>query len=65
MPKRPQITVSFNEMQIQHIASETGVEIEDATTLKQAIINRFPNMPEDKKAGAPPKKPYQRKKKQG
>jgi hypothetical protein len=63
MPARRQIAVYFNQEQIQHIAAIEGIEITDGTSLKEAILRHYPDMPPDKPAGAPKRKPYQRKKK--
>jgi hypothetical protein len=62
MAKR-QIVVAFNQEQIQHIAAAERIEISDSTDLKQAILRHYPDMPPDKPAGAPKRKPYQRTKK--
>jgi hypothetical protein len=63
MPIAPRIIISITLEQAEYIAEETGVEINKPADLKKALRVVFPNMPEDKKAGAPAKKPYQRKKK--
>jgi hypothetical protein len=63
MREKRQIAVYFNQEQIQHIAATEGIEITDSTGLKEAILRHYPDMPPDKQAGAPKRKPYQRKKK--
>lgn len=65
MASKRQIVVAFNREQVQHIAEVEGIEIDDldSTKLKEAILRHYPDMPPDKLAGAPKRKPYQRKKK--
>jgi hypothetical protein len=64
--EKRQVPIYLNWEQVKHVVKVEGIEIEelDSTKLKAAILSHYPDMPPDKPAGAPKRKPYQRKKKQ-